>query len=163
MSDLPESPYRVPSFVPVEAGKDRDNEQRGLGISTVSFKVTSQDNDGLFVIEITFQERGGPARHLHYEQDEWFYCLEGEFIMEVGSNRMTLKPGDSIFAPRNIPHVWSYVGDPGGKMLFAFTPAGQMEAFFRKTTKSNAMPPQDPELWQAHGMQLVGPPLEVEF
>ena len=163
MSELLESPSRVPPFVHVAAGKDRDNEYRGLGISTVAFKVTSQDNDGLFVIEITFQERGGPARHLHHAQDEWFYCIAGQFIVEVGSERVIMNPGDSLFAPRNIPHVWSYVGDGGGKMLFAFTPAGQMEAFFRETTKSNSMPPQDPELWQAHGMKLIGPPLEVEL
>jgi len=41
-------------------------------------------------------------------------------------------------------------------------PAGKMEAFFREVTKANAMPPQDPELWRAHGMELVGPPLSIE-
>jgi hypothetical protein len=40
-----------------------------------------------------------------------------------------------------------------------FTPAGKMEAFFREVTKANAMPPQDAELWRAHGMELLGPPL----
>jgi hypothetical protein len=42
-----------------------------------------------------------------------------------------------------------------------FQPAGRMEAFFREVTRDNAMPPQDPELWRAHGMELVGPPLPV--
>jgi hypothetical protein len=37
-----------------------------------------------------------------------------------------------------------------------------MEAFFREVTKANAMPPQDPKLWQAHGMELLGPPLAVD-
>jgi hypothetical protein len=37
-----------------------------------------------------------------------------------------------------------------------------MEAFFREVTKANAMPPQDPALWQAHGMELLGPPLVME-
>jgi hypothetical protein len=50
----------------------------------------------------------------------------------------------------------------GGKMLIAFTPPGRMEAFFRKVTENNAMPPQDPELWRAHGMELLGPPLSLE-
>ena len=44
----------------------------------------------------------------------------------------------------------------------AFLPAGKMEAFFREVTKANAMPPQDPELWHAHGMELHGPPLLIE-
>ena len=29
-------------------------------------------------------------------------------------------------------------------------------------TKANAMPPQDPALWRAHGMELLGPPLPIE-
>ncbi len=46
-------------------------------------------------------------------------------------------------------------------MLIAFMPAGKMEAFFREVTRANAMPPQDPALWRAHGMELMGPPLAI--
>jgi quercetin 2,3-dioxygenase len=99
---------------------------------------------------------------LHHDQDEWFYCVEGEFIIEVGQERLPLHPGDSLFAPRKVPHVWAFVGDTKGRMLITFTPAGQMESFFREVTKANAMPPQDPELWRAHGMELLGPPLAIE-
>lgn len=145
----------------VAAGEDRFGEHRGLGISVIAFKVCPQDSSGLFVIENTFRAKGGPARHLHFEQDEWFYAIEGEFIIEVGQERFTMKPGDSLLAPRQIPHVWAYVGDAVGRMLITFMPAGKMEAFFREVTKANAMPPQDPDLWRAHGMELMGPPLVV--
>jgi hypothetical protein len=37
-----------------------------------------------------------------------------------------------------------------------------MPAFFREVTKANAMPPQDLALWQAHGMELLGPPLALD-
>ena len=47
-------------------------------------------------------------------------------------------------------------------MLITFTPPGAMEAFFLEVTKANAMPPQDPALWRAHGMELLGPPLALE-
>ena len=73
-----------------------------------------------------------------------------------------MNPGDSLLAPRKVPHVWAFVGDIRGRMLITFMPAGKMEAFFREVTKANAMPPQDPELWRAHGMELLGPPLSVE-
>jgi hypothetical protein len=46
--------------------------------------------------------------------------------------------------------------------LIAFTPAGKMEAFFNAVAKTNAMPAQDPDLWRAHGMELVGPPLPID-
>lgn len=42
-----------------------------------------------------------------------------------------------------------------------FLPAGQMEAFFRKVTRADAMPMPDPALWRAYGMELVGPPLAI--
>jgi quercetin dioxygenase-like cupin family protein len=156
-----ESPQYTPPVQLVAAGEDQFGEQRSLGISTITFKVTPRDSQGLFVFENSFREKGGPARHLHYEQDEWFYAAEGVFHFEVGEQKLILNPGDSLLAPRQVPHVWAYAGGTGGRILIAFMPAGKMEAFFREVTKANAMPPQDPELWQAHGMQLLGPPLMV--
>lgn len=146
----------------VAAGQDQFGEYRGLGISSIAFKVSPRDSNGVFVIENTFHKKGGPPRHMHYNQDEWFYAAEGTFVIEIGQERLNLNPGDSILAPRTIPHAWAYTGDAVGRMLIAFMPAGQMETFFREVTKTNAMPAQDPELWRAHGMELVGPPLRVE-
>lgn len=151
-------------FVP--AGADRDGEQHGLGISTIAFKLSTPGGDGkadsgIFIIENTFHQKGGPARHLHIEQDEWFYIAEGTFMFEIGQERMQLKPGDSLFGPRNVPHVWASVGEGRGRILITFLPAGKMEAFFREVTKTNAMPIQDPKLWRDHGMELMGPPLAV--
>jgi quercetin dioxygenase-like cupin family protein len=146
----------------VKAGADRFGEHRGLGISVIDFKVVPQDSSGLLVLENTFHAKGGPARHLHYDQDEWFYALEGDFLIEVGQERIRLQPGDALLAPRKIPHVWAHIGNARGRMLIAFMPAGKMEAFFREVTKANAMPPQDPALWRAHGLELLGPPLAIE-
>ncbi len=153
---------KSPLVIPVHINQDRLGEQHGLGISTIDFKVVSQDSRELFVIENKFQAKGGPARHLHHDQDEWFCVLEGEFLFEIGQERVRLNAGDSVFGPRNIPHVWAFVGDATGRILITFTPAGQMESFFRKVTQTNAMPIQDPELWRTHGMELLGPPLAIE-
>lgn len=155
-------PMKSQPVLPVEAGEDRFGETRGLGVSTIQFKVSGLGSEGPLVLENTFHAKGGPARHLHYDQDEWFYAVEGEFLMEVGQERFTLRPGDSLLAPRKLPHVWAHVGSGRGRILVAFMPAGQMEAFFREVTKANAMPPQEPALWRAHGMELLGPPLPVE-
>jgi mannose-6-phosphate isomerase-like protein (cupin superfamily) len=146
----------------VAAGEDQFGEHRGLGVSSIAFKVSSQDPNGLLILENTFHQKGGPARHMHHDQDEWFYVVEGEFVIEIGQEKFMLNPGDSILAPRKVPHVWAYVGDAKGRILIEFMPAGKMEAFFREVTKANAMPPQDPELWRAHGMELMGPPLKLE-
>ena len=150
-----------PAGVRVAAGDDLFGEPRGLGVSNIAFKVVPQDANGVLIIENSFRARGGPARHLHTDQDEWFYVAEGEFLLEIGETRYQMQPGDSVLAPRRIPHVWAYVGDSVGRMVIAFLPAGEMVAFFRTVTKANAMPPQDPALWRAHGMELLGPPLSV--
>ena len=153
----------APSVARVAAGQDCSGERRGLGISAIDFKVAPSASGGdLLILENTFHAKGGPARHLHHDQDEWFYALEGEFRFEVGSERLSLLPGDSLLAPRQVPHVWAQVGSGRGRILIVFRPAGQMEAFFREVTKADAMPPQDPALWRAHGMELLGPPLPVE-
>jgi len=72
-------------------------------------------------------------------------------------NRFMLRPGDSILAPRNVPHVWAYVGEKPGRMLMGFTPAGQMEDFFTLSSKQ----PVDAKIAEAHGMKWLGPPLDV--
>jgi len=146
----------------IPAGEDRLGENRGLGISSIAFKVIPRDSRDLFILENTFRAKGGPARHLHYHQDEWFYAAEGVFVVEIGEERFQLRPGDSLLAPRMVPHVWAYVGDKRGRMLIVFNPAGKMEAFFREVTKTDAMPPQDPKLWKDFGMELLGPPLSIE-
>ena len=125
----------------VPAGKDVSGEKRGLGVSNVTFKVVPGDETGILILENTFHAKGGPPRHLHREQDEWFYAVEGEFIIEIGTERFYLKSGDSLLAPRGIPHVWAYVGNGIGRILITFMPAGKMVAFFSKTTSANAMPP----------------------
>ncbi len=140
------------------AGEDRFGEDRGLGISSIAFKVTPADGPDVLVLENVFHAPGGPARHLHHDQDEWFSVVAGTFRFEVGDARFELTAGDSLWGPRGVPHVWASTG-ASGRIVIGFFPAGRMEAFFREVTRANAMPPQDPELWRAHGMALTGPPL----
>jgi len=159
--ELETSQYKAinPLIRKVAEGEDQFGEKRSLGVSTISFKFIGPDKESPLILENTFHQKGGPARHLHYEQDEWFYAVEGEFLFEIGEDKMVLKQGDSLMAPRKVPHVWAYHGEATGRILIAFYPAGKMEAFFREVTKANAMPPLEPELWRTHGMEMIGPPL----
>jgi quercetin dioxygenase-like cupin family protein len=155
----------IPSALRVAAGQDRFGEQRGLGINSIDFKVTTQDSENLFIAEVTFPATGGPPRHLHYEQDEWFYVLAGKFVFEVGfevsAERLRRTAGDSLLAPRRVPHVWASVGEGTGRILTVANPAGKLKAFFREISKVNAPPASDPEVWRAYGMEWLGPPLPV--
>jgi quercetin dioxygenase-like cupin family protein len=126
-------------------------------------KVSSRATNGaLYAFEHTDMAKGGPPRHVHHEQDEWFYVVEGEFIMEVGDQRHHLKRGDSLFAPRKIPHAWACSSDRGS-LLTTVSPAGTFETFLMETTEHATLP--SPEeiaaAFEAHEMTVLGPPLAV--
>ncbi len=149
----------------VSNGGDRLGERLMVeGVVPLDRKVTTQDsNGGMLIYEHKDVGKGGPPRHLHYEQDEWLYALAGEFVVEIGDERLLLKQGDSVFAPRNIPHAWAHMTDEPATLLFIAQPAGSMEAFFEKISGR-----KEPFAWEeleniytAHGMKLVGNPIDI--
>ncbi|HLO59544.1 MAG TPA: cupin domain-containing protein [Bacteroidales bacterium] len=150
----------------VSSGKDRFQKELNIMGGQFNRIVSSQDTDGDLLIYNTFrQEKGGPAFHLHHEQDEWFYVIKGEFTVKVGEDTFTIKPGDSAFAPRTIPHAFAKINEGEGQLLVLFQPAGSMEDFFEQISKLGSNIPKDQEqvlknLYETHGMQVVGPPLK---
>lgn len=150
--------------VPVPSGGDRLEERHVIGVSSTAFKVlTDESASALFVIEHASRKKGGPPRHLHHNENEWFYVIEGEYIAEIGSERFQLKAGDSILGPREVPHAWAYIGEGSGKLLIAFAPAGKMEAFFRDNEKrqNGGEYLNNAAVYRAYGLELLGPPLSV--
>lgn len=142
----------------VAAGKDRAGTPVAMGFSSLGYKVAGeQTSGGLFIMEhVGLAKGGGPPRHLHHEQEEWFYVIEGEIVAEVGKERFRLKAGDSVFAPRKVPHAYLYVAEKPGRLLIAFTPAGKMEAYFRERQGP------DPSAFAKYDMAYVGPGLTLE-
>jgi mannose-6-phosphate isomerase-like protein (cupin superfamily) len=138
-------------------GGDRFGTPHSLGFSSVAFKVgTAETGGGLFVIEHTHLVPGGPPLHLHLNQEEWFYVMEGQVAFAVGDQRITLGPGESVLAPRRVPHTFSSVAATPSRLLIAFTPAGRMEAYMRDSEKTG--PPADPAAWfRKYDMEYVGP------
>jgi mannose-6-phosphate isomerase-like protein (cupin superfamily) len=153
------APAREVHVVP--AAQDRFGEQHSLGFSTILFKTMPTETGGnLFIIEHKNLGHGGPPLHLHLHQEEWFYVMEGEVLFQVGDTRQTLRSGESVLAPRAIPHTFTGTGPTPAHMLIAFTPAGKMEDFFRATAIPNG-PKVDAALFARYDMQYVGPPLAV--
>lgn len=154
---------REPIYVP--NGRNRFQEELLIwGAIPLQIKVATRDTGGaLFVFEHARMGKGGPPRHFHYEQDEWFYAVEGEFAFEVGDARFTLRRGDSLFAPRMLPHAWAHVGEQPGTLLLSVQPAGTLEEFFLQSCRMTSPPtPEEAErLFAAHGMKVVGPPLPI--
>jgi DNA-binding transcriptional MerR regulator len=155
----------------VAAGEDRFSEHIKLnGHSANDCKVSAQDTDGATCV-FEFTGRSGGPRHLHCEQDEWIYVLAGEFDFQVGEKRFRVGPGESVFLPRKVAHVWACVNERPGKIINMYQPAGKMEEFFREVGKFNGKPniyevlsnDQFAQLYRAHGMEVLGPPLRGEW
>ena len=160
----------------VAAGNDRFGERVKLGGEPNDCKVSAQDTDGAMCV-FEFTGGGGP-RHLHYDQDEWIYVIEGQFQFEVGDRRFRLGAGGSAFIPRKVAHVWAWVSGKPGKIINVYQPAGTMEEFFREVGKPfKDLPTREQvvnktctaeqtkslhRLFRAHGMDLLGPPLVVD-
>ena len=138
--------------------EDRGGHPHPLGVSVLAYKVNTADTQGaLFVAEQMMHAKGGTPLHMHLSQDEWFYVLEGEFLVEIGGVRHLLTAGDSLLGPRQVPHRWLFLGKASGKILVSFAPAGKMESFFEHVAKTGAMPGEDKALFAAHDMVLLGP------
>lgn len=144
----------------VRANQDRFGENHAPGYGEVLFKTSTAETPSVFAIEHTKIMPGwGPPLHMHLAQEEWFYLIDGEVLLQVGHERLTLKPGDSILGPRNVPHAFAAIGPNPAHMLITFSPAGQMEQFFRDTA------PVGPQNMAAislrYGIKVVGPPISA--
>jgi mannose-6-phosphate isomerase-like protein (cupin superfamily) len=116
----------------------------------------------MYVFESTRIKEGGPILHIHYETDEWWYILEGEFLVRVGDITYTAKPGDLVFGPRKVPHTFAKVGPGVAKLIICHQPGGKMEEYFRKISEGVAAKMTETErdnLRKEHGFEKVGPPL----
>jgi DNA-binding transcriptional MerR regulator/quercetin dioxygenase-like cupin family protein len=150
----------------VAAGEDRFGEHVKLGGEPNDRKVSANDTDGAMCI---FEFTGviGWPRHLHYDQDEWVYVIEGEFEFHLGKKQLRVRGGECVFIPRNVSHVWCCANGKPGKIINVYQPAGKMEEFFREVGKYEGKPPIHEvlgveglhRLFELHGMHLLGPPL----
>ena len=105
----------------------------------------------------------GPARHIHHNQDETFFFLDGAFDVEIDGQLHHMTPGDVAFVPRGTVHAFKNVGDTAGRLRYVFSPALQAEAMFRAfhAAQTSGALTQDEmaRIAKAHCQEFVGPPL----
>ncbi len=146
-------------------GRIRGHMQlKGINRNILDVKISGSDTDGdLAIFEQTSLSQGkGTPLHVHPNQDETFYVLEGAYKFKVGDNLFDMKSGDTIFLPRNVPHAWTQASEKG-KMLVTFQPAGKLEEFFFTMANLDHEPKPDElkKIFEASDMKLVGPPLPL--
>jgi mannose-6-phosphate isomerase-like protein (cupin superfamily) len=149
----------------VVAGNDRFGKPLLFDGGYFQCKVSAKDTGGaLCIYETVRTKKGGPFLHCHQSQDEWFFVRKGKFLFQIGDDRFQLGDGDSVFAPRKVPHTFANVSDDGILMI-VYQPAGTMEQFFldgSRLLSTNPSPHEWQALCQLHGVENVGPRLTVD-
>ena len=84
--------------------------------------------DALTVIEAHLPDDLRVPPHVHHQEDEGFYVLEGELTIVCGEQTWTAGPGSFALLPRNIPHSFSVTGNGQARVLQLSWPA-QFERF----------------------------------
>lgn len=97
------------------------------------FLVTGAETGGAyFAMEALVPPGGGPPPHVHRNEDETFYVLEGRVDFRLGDERVTAGPGDFVNVPRGEVHNFHNAGGEEARLILTFTPAG-IEHFFEET------------------------------
>lgn len=134
------------------------------GAITLKVLISGKDTAGSCAVFEDIVEPGvGPGRHIHHEQDETFFFLEGSFDVEAAGVLYHMEPGDVAFVPRGTVHAFKNVGDTRGRLRYVFSPALTIEEMFRAFHATLEAGGIDAESMASialkHGQEFVGPPL----
>jgi mannose-6-phosphate isomerase-like protein (cupin superfamily) len=142
-----------------------DEGQLALG-SPHLFKATASDTGGRFdFMAATFAPMTGPLLHVHEEQDDTFYVLEGLLTVQAGEEILDLGPGDFLSIPPGVAHTFDNLhnGEDLVRAINVMTPGGLFPMI-----EDMARVPAGPEqldgikaATRRHGTVIVGPPLRV--
>ena len=87
--------------------------------SVYKYLATGEDTGGAYSLfgALVPPKDPGPPPHIHRNEDEAFYILQGEFSIFLGGEEFRAKPGDFIFLPRGIRHSFSSGSDEDGRLI----------------------------------------------
>jgi mannose-6-phosphate isomerase-like protein (cupin superfamily) len=130
------------------------------------FLVTGEETGGAyFAMEALVPPGGGPPPHIHRNEDETFYIVEGEVDIRLGDEAVTAGVGDFVNVPRGRVHCFHNSGDTAMRMILTFTPAG-IEKFFVETLEralDPALPAPDNVAEVAARYAAAAPRYGIEF
>jgi len=141
----------------------QDNPFQFFGSPTV-MHATGASTGGHFLLLEALSMPPGLASpyHVHHNEDEAFYVLEGTLAILCGDTWHMAGPGSWVYGPREIPHGFRVMGTSPARMLLQCAPAG-FERFVRELSLAvDAVPsPPDMALLVAaaakYGIDILGP------
>jgi quercetin dioxygenase-like cupin family protein len=101
--------------------------------------LSGADTGGAYCLpELSLASGMSVPRHTHTREDETYYVLSGELEVVVGEEVFILRVGDTLIAPRDIPHKLRNSGSAENHYLIMFSPSG-----FEEYLKVTAVPAPD--------------------
>jgi quercetin dioxygenase-like cupin family protein len=98
-------------------------------------KASGKDTGGQFsLVEVVEHEGVEAPLHVHHNEDEAFWILEGSLTFEVGDKTIKAESGSFLFGPKDIPHRYKVDKGPA-RLLFIISPSG-FEELIRETSES---------------------------
>jgi quercetin dioxygenase-like cupin family protein len=110
--------------------------------------VSPAQTEGAFALMEMVLPRGAePPLHLHTYEDETFYLLEGTLLFRIGDTETEVNPGEAVFAPRMVPHLFKILSNQA-RFITLISPGKFWEYFMEFSTPSTGelvvTPPQGP-------------------
>lgn len=113
-----------------------------LGAVGVVFKISGEDTGGLLsIVEHPIAPGALVPPHVHTNEDEYSYILEGQVGVRIGEQEFTAGPGTYVLKPRGIPHTFWNAGPSPARLMEIICPAG-LERYFAEL--ANLLPTQGP-------------------
>ncbi|HLF69274.1 MAG TPA: cupin domain-containing protein [Gaiellaceae bacterium] len=121
-----------------------------------------------YLLEFLWPRGGGSPLHVHRNEDEWFYVIEGELTLWVGGEVIVAPAGSFVYGPRDVPHTF-LVTSTEARFLMVTEPASFAD-FVRElsvpaealTLPPASVQPPSPEHMTAvaaeYGIEILGPP-----
>lgn len=148
-----------------QAGEGERRWFAGGGLFTM--KATADETGGSFILIENDLVRGKTTPlHVHPEQDEALWVLEGELLVHVDGSEHRVGEGGFFFAPRGVPHAFLVTSEKG-RLLALVTPGSGWDFYEAASDPSasaeDASRPADLDRLRAAAaaspsIELLGPP-----
>jgi quercetin dioxygenase-like cupin family protein len=133
----------VATTIPYARTESAEHSAWYLNHHLVTFLANGEDTGGHFsLMKYSGRKGGEPPPHIHRNEDECFYVLEGEMTFKVGGQTFRGQAGTWVVIPRGVEHTFT-IDTEVAVCLVMFTPAG-FERYFQEMSEpaqSITMPP----------------------
>ena len=97
----------------------------GRRVGNVEFLASSDDTPRFNLAVITIDpRRESPEPHVHPNEDNSFYVLEGELTFTVDGSEIAARAGTFVFVPPGVRHTFANRGDAPVRLINVHAPAG---------------------------------------